>query len=82
MFKEWKTAKKMTVTEIQPGAPVALGKIAGQDLAAAEPISGKVESLAASNDLQFVLEGEQLDELMAKGSPLVKVIESGIETGF
>ena len=82
MFKEWNTAKKMTVTEIQPGARLAWGKIAEQTLDVNESLSGKLESMAASADLQFVLVGERLDELIAKGSSLVKVIESGIETGF
>jgi hypothetical protein len=82
VFKEWNTAKRMTVIEIQPGAKLAFGRLAKQDLDAAKALSGKMESLSASDDLQFVLLDGRLNELIANGSALVKLIESGIETGF
>jgi hypothetical protein len=82
VFKEWNSAKRMKVIEIQPGAKLAFGKIEKQEIVASMSASGKIEKLAASNDLQFVLLDGRLDELIAQGSALVKVIESSIESGF
>ena len=48
MFKEWTTAKKMTMIEIQPGTPLRFGKIGEQKLEAVLASSGKDEVLATS----------------------------------